>query len=167
MKKWIFALCACALAAGAWADDTKIATRDWVTNYVAQAIFSSRAELEATTTVTATGGVTVIETGSGRNAVRLVMEDATDAALIATNCTATAITHGVTNGCTFVWNGAGAYVNPQGVISCTATNLVYSGVGSFPTNGVERFAGWFDAWGVRLQPSTSFSITNGMTEAHQ
>lgn len=143
------------------------ASQAWVSNYVAQAISSSRAELEATATVTATGGVTVIETGSGRNAVRLVMEDATDAALIATNCTATAITHGVTNGCTFVWNGVGAYVNPLGVVSCTSTNLVYSGVGSVATNGMERFAGWFDAYGVLIQPHTSLAITNGMTEVHQ
>jgi len=140
------------------------ASQAWVTNYVAEAIASSRAELEATATVTTTNGVTVIEAGSGRNAVRLIMEDSTDAALLATNCTATATAQGITNGCTFVWNGAGAYVNPYGTIAATPTNLVFSGVSSVSTNGVERFAGWFDAYGVLIQPHTSLAITNGMTE---
>ena len=72
---------------------------------------------------------------------------------------------GVTNGCTFVWNGAGAYVNPLGSISCTATNLVWDGVASFPTNGVDRFEGWFDVTGAKLQPDASFAITNGMEVA--
>ena len=141
------------------------ASQAWVSNYVAQAISSSRAEREATATVTTTGGVTVIETGSGRGAVRLVIEDATDAAMVATNCAAQAVSAGVTNGCVFVWNGAGAYVNPLGVISCTPTNLVYSGVASFPTNGVDRFEGWFDVQGILIQPDTSFAITNGMEVA--
>ena len=169
MKRLILLAASAALVVAAVADEdtVKIATRDWVTNYVAGAISSSRAELEAAATVTATGGVTVIEAGSGRNAVRLIMQDATDAALLATNCTATAIAQGVTNGCMFVWNGAGAYINPNGTISCTATNLVYSGVSSVHTNGVDRFTGLFDARGVLIQPNTSFAITNGMTEAHQ
>ena len=167
MKQLItIALCAAALLA-ATAEDVKIATRDWVTNYVAQSISASRAEMEASTTVTTTNGVTVIEAGSGRNAVRLVYQNPTDAALLATNCTATAIAQGVTNGCMFVWNGAGAYINPNGTITATPTNLVFSGVGSVATNGVERFAGWFDAAGVLIQPNTSFSVTNGITEVHQ
>ena len=159
----IAALCAAAFFP-AMADDVKIATRDWVTNYVAQSLASSRGELAATTTVTTTNGVTEISVGSGRNAMRLVYENPTDAALEATNCTAVAVQQGITNGCTFVWNGAGAYVNPHGTIAATPTNLVFSGVGSVSTNGVERFAGWFDAYGVLIQPGTSFAITNGMGE---
>lgn len=167
MKKLITAaLCAAALFA-ATADDVKVATRDWVTNYVARTISASRAELAANATVTTTNGVTVIETGSGQNAVRLVYQNPTDAALEATNCTATAIAQGVTNGCMFVWNGAGAYINPHGTITATPTNLVYSGVSSVYTNGIDRFAGWFDVSSVRIQPNTSFAITNGIVEVHQ
>ena len=140
------------------------ASQAWVENYVSNYVARTAAEVQAGTTVVTTNGVTVIEAGSGRNAVRLVMEDSTDAALLATNCTATAMAQGVTNGCLFVWNGAGAYINPLGVVSCTSTNLVYSGVGSMATNGMERFAGWFDAYGVLIQPHTSLAITNGMGE---
>ena len=99
-----------------------------------------------------------------RGEMRLVVEDFTDAAMIATNCTASATARGVTNGCTFVWNGAGAYVNPLGVISCTPTNFVWEGVSSVHDGGVERFTGWFDAYGGIIQPHTSFAITNGMME---
>ena len=140
------------------------ASQAWVTNYVAEAIASSRAELEATATVTTSNGVTEISVGSGRNAMRLVYENPTDAALEATNCTAAAIQQGVTNGTLFVWNAMGTYENPNGAIAATPTNLVYSGVGSVATNGFERFAGWFDAYGVLIQPGKSYAITNGMGE---
>ena len=143
------------------------ASQAWVENYVSNYVARTAAEVQAGTTVVTTNGVTVIEAGSGRNAVRLIMEDSTDAALLATNCTATATAQGITNGCTFVWNGAGAYVNPHGTIAATPTNLVFSGVASVSTNGVERFAGWFDAYGALIQPHTSLSITNGMTEVTQ
>jgi len=143
------------------------ASQAWVENYVSNYVARTAAEVQAGTTVVTTNGVTVIEAGSGRNAVRLIMEDSTDAALLATNCTATATAQGITNGCTFVWNGAGAYVNPHGTIAATPTNLVFSGIASVPTNGVERFAGWFDAYGALIQPRTSLSITNGMTEVTQ
>ena len=140
------------------------ASQAWVTNYVTQAIATSRAELEATATVTVTNGATEIVTGAGTGRVRVVVEDSTDAAMVATNCTAAARSAGITNGIVFVWNGAGAYVNPNGVISCTATNMTYSGVASVAVDGVERFAGWFDAYGVLIQAGTSLAITNGMAE---
>jgi len=138
-----------------------------VTNYVARAVSASRGELAATATLATSNGYTVVEagnTGTGRNVLRLVYQNPADAALKAADCTAAAVAQGITNGCLFVWNGRGAYVNPRGVVSCTATNLVFSGVSSIVTNGVERFAGWFDAAGVLIQPDTSFAITNGMTE---
>lgn len=143
------------------------ASQAWVTNYVRLAISSSLAELQTTASVTNADGVTTLSTGSGSGYVRIVIEDATDAALVATNCTSSATAQGITNGCMFVWNAAGAYVNPHGVISCTSTNMTFSGVGSIFTNGVDRFAGWFDAYGVLIQPHTSLSITNGMTEVFQ
>lgn len=143
------------------------ASQSWVSNYVAKAIASSAAQLQATATVTATGGVTDIGINDGENAVRIVIEDPIDAALVATNCTATAEAQGITNGLYFVWNGAGKYINPHGVISCTRTNFVYSGVSSITTNGFDRFAGLFDVSGVLIQPSMSLSITNGMAEVVQ
>lgn len=140
------------------------ASQAWVSNYVAQAISRSAGEMQATATVTATNGVTVFVAGNDSVRTRLVVEDSSDAALLATNCMTQAVSAGVTNGCTFVWNGAGAYVNPLGVISCTPTNLVWGNVGSVATNGMERFEGWFDVRGVLIQPHTSHAITNGMTE---
>ena len=139
------------------------ASQAWVSNYVAQAISGSKAEVMANVDVADTNGVVRIVSGD----VTLTYEEATDAAMLATNCTAAAIAQGVTNGCAFVWNGAGAYVNPHGTIAATPTNLVFSGIASVSTNGVERFAGWFDAYGALIQPHTSLSITNGMTEVTQ
>lgn len=143
------------------------ASQAWVEQYVSNYVARSAAEVQAGTTVASSNGVTTINAGEGAGRVRLEIEELTDAAMLATNCTVAATAQGITNGCMFVWNGAGAYVNPLGVISCTSSNLVYSGVGSVATNGMERFAGWFDAYGVLIQPHTSLSITNGMTEVTQ
>lgn len=143
------------------------ASQAWVEQYVSNYVARSAAEVQAGTTVASSNGVTTINAGEGAGRVRLEIEELTDAAMLATNCTVAATAQGITNGCMFVWNGAGAYVNPLGVISCTSSNLVYSGVGSVATNGMERFAGWFDAYGVLIQPHTSLSITNGMTEVAQ
>ena len=136
------------------------ASQAWVTNYVAQAIAGSKSEAVHDVSSRENDGVMVFAYGD----VVFSYEIPSDAALLATNCLAQAVSAGVTNGCTFVWNGAGAYVNPLGSISCTATNLVWDGVASFPTNGVERFGGWFDVQGILIQPHTSLSITNGITE---
>ena len=142
------------------------ASQAWVENYVSNYVAAAAASVQAGTTVVQSNGCTFITANGGTaNEMRLVVEDFSDAALLATNCTASAEARGVTNGCTFVWNGAGAYVNPLGAISCTSTNLVWDGVASFPTNGVERFEGWFDVTGAKLQPDASFAITNGMEVA--
>ena len=144
------------------------ASQAWVADYVSNYVARTSAEVRAGTTVAVSNGCTVVTANAGStNEMRLVVQDFSDAALLATNCLAQAVSAGVTNGCTFVWNGAGAYVNPLGAISCTSTNLVWDGVASFPTNGVERFEGWFDVTGARLQPDASFAITNGMMEVTQ
>lgn len=140
------------------------ASQAWVSNYVERAISSSAAQLQATATVTATNGASEIRLVDATRCVRLVIEDSTDAALLATNCTTSAVARGITDGTAFVWNGSGGYVNPIGVISCTPTNFVFAGVGSVATNGVDRFVGWFDVYGALLQPDASFAITNGMME---
>lgn len=141
------------------------ASQAWVENFVSNYVARTAAEIQAGTTVVSTNGSMVVTANAGRTGeMRLVIQDFTDAAMIATNCTAAAEARGVTNGCVFVWNGAGAYLNPNGTITATATNLVYSGVGSVATNGVERFTGWFDSYGGLIQADISFSITNGMAE---
>ena len=141
------------------------ASQAWVAEYVSNYVERAAATVQAGTTVVSSNGCTIVTANGGTsNEVRLVVQDSSDAAMVATNCAASAEARGITNGCVFVWNGAGAYVNPLGVISCTPTNLVYSGVGSVATNGVERFAGWFDAYGGLIQPDTSFAITNGTEE---
>ena len=130
------------------------ASQAWVTNYVAQAIAS------VSPRTSESNGCVVVETTANGKTVRMVWENPTDNALMATNCTAAATAQSITNGTLFVWNGAGSYVNPNGAIAATQTNLVFSGVGSIATNGIERFVGWFDAKGVLIQPSMSFAITN-------
>ena len=143
------------------------ASQAWVSNYVAKAIAGSAGELQASAKTTEKNGVAVIEACDGSSTVRIEIPDSTDAALRATNCTATAVSASVTNGTLFVWNGAGAYVSPAGNVTATATNLLWRGVGSVPSGGLERFAGWFDVKGVRIQPSTSFAITNAIQEVAQ
>ena len=89
MKRRILALAACAVL-GSFAADVKLATREWVTNYIARSISASRAELAASATLTTSNGFTVVEAGSGQSAVRLVYQNPADAALEATNCTVAA-----------------------------------------------------------------------------
>ena len=144
------------------------ASQAWVENYVSNYVARTAAEVQAGTVTVHTNGSMVVTANQGRtNEMRLVVPDFTDAAMIATNCTMHAEVRGITNGTVFVWNGAGAYINPRAIISCTSTNLVLEGVGSVTTDGLERFAGWFDAYGGLIQADTSFAITNGMTEVHQ
>jgi len=155
----------CALAAIAAPRAFGIAaSQAWVAAYVSNYVAGSAAEVLAGTKTEVDGGVVTITAGNG---AVLTMEQALDAALVATNCTAAAEARGVTNGCLFVWNGAGAYIGPNGTVTATPTNLVFSGVSSAYTNGVERFAGWFDAYGALVQPSTSLAVTNGMEEVAQ
>ena len=164
MKRVMLSVFAACLAMSAFAI---AASQAWVTNYVAQAIASSRAEMEATATVTAANGTTEYAVNAGSGQVRLIVEDATDAALIATNCTLAAQFWGVTNGCTFVWNGAGSYINPWNTIACTSTNMVWFGVASTYSDGMLHFEEYFDAEAVLIQHSVSHSITNGMVEVAQ
>ena len=142
------------------------ASQAWVEQYVSNYVERAAATVQAGTVVASTNGSTTVTASTGTGSeMRLVVQDFSDAALLATNCTASANAHGVTNGCLFVWNGAGAYINPAGTVSCTSSNLVWEGVGSIRTNGVDRFSGWFDVLGALIQPDTSLSITNGMMEA--
>lgn len=162
MKKWAVILAAVTCLAPHLAFGIA-ASQAWVSNFVMKAVASSASELRATSVSSNLNGVATLYI-AGDSPVRVEIEDCTVKALRAGNCTAQAEAGGITNGALFVWNGAGAYVNPLGVVSCTSTNLVFSGVGSVATNGVERFAGWFDARGVLIQPVAALAATNGMAE---
>ena len=159
----------CALAALAAPRAFGIAaSQAWVAAYVSNYVAGSAASVQAGTTVVRTNGCTVITANPGAGGeMRLVLQDFADAALVATNCTVAAAARWVTNGCLFVWDGAGAYIGPNGTVTATPTNLVFSGVSSAYTNGVERFAGWFDAFGVKIQADASLAVTNGMKEVAQ
>ncbi len=139
------------------------ASQAWVEAYVSNYVANSTAQLSATSTTTKTNNTTYTTIGDGV----LIIEDNTDAALKVLNATSAAAALGVTNGTTFVWNGAGAYINPIDTITSTKTNLVFHSVGSYETNSVIRFDGYFDVDPVLIQPSTSLSITNSLTEANQ
>lgn len=154
MRRMIAAALFGAALLSAGAEDVKIATRDWVTNYVAQAM--------SKVNVSSSNGVNRIRSGSETRYMELIYEDATDRALVAANCTADATFAGVTNGTLFVWNGAGKYLNPAGSITATQTCLVFGGVESVHVDKYERFDGWFDVSGMLIQPSTSHAVTNGM-----
>ena len=138
------------------------ASQAWVEAYVSNYVATS-AQLQATATTSKTNTTTYITMGDGV----LIIEDSTDAALKVLNATSAALALGVTNGTTFVWNGAGKYINPIDTITSTKTNLVFHSVGSYETNSVIRFDGYFDVDPVLIQPSISLSITNSLTEVIQ
>lgn len=144
------------------------ASQAWVMNYVSNFVANSAAEVQAGTTVETVTNVTTYTANAGTtNEMRLVVQAATDAALMATNCTATAISAGVTNGLYFVWAGGADYINPVGTVTATPSNFTWRGVASVPADGLDRFAGWFDIKGVLIQAATSAAVTNGMTEVVQ
>ncbi|MBO7686918.1 MAG: hypothetical protein J6V72_11075 [Kiritimatiellae bacterium] len=142
------------------------ASQAWTMHYVSNYVSGVAASVQAGTTVVETNGSTVITANGGTaKEVRLVVEDFADAALLVTNALPAA--GSITNGALFVWNGARDYISPLGVISATPSNFVWSGVSSFPTNGLDRFEGYFDVRGALVQPSLSHSITNGMEVANE
>lgn len=144
------------------------ASQAWVMNYVSNFVANSAAEVQAGTTATTVGDETVYTANAGTtNEMRLVVQAATDAALMATNCTETAVAAGVTNGLYFVWAGGANYINPVGTVTATPSNFTWRGVSSSPVNGLDRFAGWFDVKGVLIQAATSAAVTNAMTEVVQ
>lgn len=150
------------------------ASQAWVADYVGDYVGNYVSNFFVHAAATSVGGTTVadfddtlhftVNSGTDDELV-LEIQKFTDAALVATNCTALAEADGVVDGTCFVWNGAGEYVNPAcESIFATSSNLVFRSVASVPTNGVERFEGWFDAVGVLLQRDRSFAITNIVEE---
>lgn len=155
------AFAAVALAASsASAEASKIATREWVQNYVTGYMMA------VTNAVTVREGNTVkYAVSDGDESLVVTIEDFTDAALLATNATESAVSAGVTNGTLFVWDGGRRYLNPVGVIEATTTNMTYNGVGSTVAGEFLRFDGLFDVEAVVIQASQSLSVTNGMEVA--
>ena len=144
-------------ASSASAETSKIATREWVQDYVMSYMMA------VTNAVTVReGNVMKYAVSDGDEKVVVSIEDFTDAALLATNATASAVSAGVTNGTLFVWDGGRRYLNPAGVIEATTTNMTYNGVGSTVAGSLIRFDGLFDARAVVIQASKSLSVTNGM-----
>ena len=144
------AFAAVALATTASAETSKIATREWVQDYVMSYMMA------VTNAVTVREGDTVkYAVSDGDASVVVSIEDFTDAALLATNATASAVSAGVTNGTLFVWDGGRRYLNPVGVIEATTTNMTYNGVGSTVAGSLIRFDGLFDARAVVIQASKS------------
>ncbi len=145
------------------------ASQAWVEQFVSNYVARAPASVEASVVTAHSSGAVVATTAVGDGTeMRLELPDFSDAALMATNCTDAAVLRGVTNGCLFVWDGAGAYVCPAGAVSCTATNLVWDGMGSVRgSDGLDGFAGWFDVRGTLVQPGTSLSVTNGLAEAER
>ena len=141
------------------------ASQAWVENYVSNAIAKSAAAVQAgTTVVRSSDGVVATANAGKENEMRIVVQAFSDAALAVTNCSDAAKTAGISDGALFVWNGSGSYINPKGIIKATSTNFVFSGVKSIVDNDNIVIPGWFGVKGVLIQPSESFSITNGMTE---
>ena len=131
------------------------ASQQWVRDYV-----RTNAAGAATTSASKTlysyavkdGVATISVTNSAGVSVTVSYEVADNAALVVTNCTDAATSKGVTNGTLFAWIGGGVYTNAVlgDAVTCTATNLVYRGVPSAVTNGVDRIEGWFDCFGTRV-----------------
>ena len=158
MKMLFAAAIAVAAIASGGTNETKIATREWVERFVSDALWQS---------VSHSNGVTVVESRFGGRVMRLEVEDATEKAVFATNCTAYAISQGITNGLFFVHNGTDAYINPLGVVHVAETNFVFRECASVVTNGIDHFDGWFDIIGIRLQPHVCLAVTNSIAEVVQ
>lgn len=130
------------------------ASQQWVRDYV-----RTNAADAATATASETlysyavkDGVMTVTASNAEDVVTISGEIPDNEALGVTNCTAAAVSRGVTNGTLFAWIGGGVYTNAVlgDAVACTATNLVYRGVQSAVTNGYDRIEGWFDCYGVRI-----------------
>lgn len=119
------------------------ASQAWVSNYVERAL-SLR---DVVRTVTPSGELYTV--GSGNARITAFIENADVAALLATNCTAEAVSSGVTNGMWFVWNSdIDAYTNRAETIYATPTNLVWR---SIQSDG-PVFDGYFAVLSRLIQP---------------
>lgn len=132
------------------------ASQAWVEAYVSNFVTQTSAVASAQTRAITTNGVTTVSAPGG---AILTMEQPTDYALRVVSSASPSYADGTL----FVWNGAGAFVARQGVVYCTATNMVCEGVGSAETaDGLVHFEGLFAVKPVRVQPSVSLAATNAV-----
>ena len=110
-------------------------SREWVRKYVAGVMGTNR-----------TASVTI-----GGQTYSATYETSTVYALVATNSAHVSIT----NGALFAYAASGLYTNRVlGTgIQATRTNLVWNGIGSVVTNGVDTFPGQFGVFGTLIPPS--------------
>lgn len=134
------------------------ASQQWVRDYVRTNAAAGASEMLYSYEVT--NGVMTIVASNSVDMVTLSGEVPDNAALGVTNCTAAAVSKGVTNGTLFAWIGRGVYTNAVlgDAVTCTATNLVYRGVPSVVTNGVDRIEGWFECYLTRVTNTTRDEI---------
>ena len=144
--------------------------KQYVEQYVSNAIAKSATTLAAEAKSSSSNGVNIIEVGDGGNRATLTWEDATVYALEVTNATDAVAEYGITNGFTFVWDGAGSFVNGNGeLVKITSgtnkTCYTWHDVDSVRTNSLDAFVGKFAVGGVMIQPSVALEITNALTTA--
>lgn len=144
--------------------------KQYVEQYVSNAIFKSATTLAAEAKTTSTNGVNMVEVGEGEGRVTLTWEDATIYALMVTNATAAVAEYGITNGFVFVWDGDNSFVNGNGeIVKITSdtnkTCYTWHEIDSVRTNNLDVFDGKFSVGGVMLQPSVALGITNALTTA--
>lgn len=146
MKNLILSL---ALVASAACFGGTGATTNWVAQYVAQyvsnAISNSTATMNATATTSYTNGTLQTTIVSDGMPITVNYQRTTVAALIATNCYATATSQGVTNGTLWAWNGATTnYLNKTlAAMIPTKTNMVWKTYQSHEDDGT-----WFYSSGT-------------------
>lgn len=146
------------------------ASQQWVRDYVRTNAASGAATASASKTLysyAVKDGVMTIVASNSVDMVMLSGEVPDNAALGVTNCTAAAVSNGVTNGTLFAWIGGGVYTNAVlgEAVTCTATNLVYRGVPSAITNGIDRIDGWFDCYGTRVTNAVRDGLLSGKEAA--
>lgn len=145
------------------------ASQQWVRDYVrtnaADAATASASETLYSYAVK--DGVMTVTASNAVDMVTLSGEVPDNAALGVTNCTAAAVSKGVTNGTLFAWIGGGVYTNAVlgDAVACTATNLVYRGVPSVVTNGIDRIDGCFDCYGTRVTNTVRDGLLSGKEAA--
>lgn len=136
------------------------ASQEWVRDYVR----TNTSSLAGGAYSVEDGVATMSVTNAAGTVATLTSEIADSAAVCATNCTDAATALGVTNGTLFAWIGEGVYTNaPLGeAVTCTATNLVFRGVGSaVSAAGLDHVEGWCDLFGTRVTNTQREALTEG------
>ncbi len=144
------------------------ASQQWVRDYVRTNMANAASIADETRySYAVKDGVMTVSASNSEDVVTLRGEIPDLEALGVTNCTAAATARGVTNGTLFAWVGGGVYTNATlgEAVLCTATNLVYGGVASVATNGVDRIEGWFECYGVRITNTVHAELLAGKETA--